>query len=80
MLSSKHFFIKLRIVDINRNQRKSNRFVSAKDTKNCGYDYKMVQKVSNEEVYGIIQVKPWMQTIKIFQTKWLGHLTKLPTR
>ena len=28
-------------MDINRNQRKRNRFVLAKYTKNCVYDYKM---------------------------------------
>ena len=57
--------MKLRTIDIKRNQRKTNGFVSAKDTMNCVYNYMIAQNVINENIHEVIQVKPWRQTIKI---------------
>ena len=69
-------------MDVNRNQRESNRFVSVKDTKNCVYLHGMTirwpKKVSNEKVYEIKQLKPWRQTIKICKMKWFGNSIRLP--
>ena len=69
-------------MDINRNQRKSSRFVSARDTKNCVYLHGMTlrwpKKVSNRKVYEIIQVKLWRQIIKICLMKWFRNLIRLP--
>ena len=67
-------------MDINRNHKKSNWFISVENTKNCLYDYKMAQNVSSEKVYEIMQVKPLRQEIKLCQIKYFGHLIRLPTR
>ena len=36
------------------------------------------KNVSNYKVYEVTQVKSWRQEIKIWQTKWFGHLIRLP--